>query len=260
MSITYGSITWGTIDFQSDKIFTESIQYRSMPERVIGLANVSRKLGVKYLSSQFTTKKIVLQGHIIADDKDDLVEVIDDIQRVVGIAEQNLVIETGRTIKATLSSLTIPEQQYTQSTTAFTAEFIATDPYSTGVYQNASFTLPSGTLTDSRIVSISGSVYAEPTIALKGLSSGADDSGITAVTLRNAQEGHEVTISGIFPKSYTTEFAYQFEQVTLSGVLHDYIGEFGAWPARQTGLTTTLSGSNDYGTSVELSYSPRYFL
>ena len=251
--------SFGSLDLQSDHIITESIQFRSMANRIVNLAEISRRPGSKFLTTEFTSKTISMTGRIKAPTASGLTGIIDEIHAVLGIPEQTLSIVDGRTYTATATKIDIPEQRFSQNIVPFTFEFISESPFALGGALTAGFTMPSGTLVQTHNVTISGSAASEPTITLT-TAAGAGDTNITALRIDQETLGENVTVSGVFSKGeIDTVFNYENASVTVSGLLRNYTGRFSPWNVGANTFKVTVSGSNDFGVTGLLSYQPRFY-
>lgn len=253
------TLTYGSLDLQSDFIITETVQFRSMADRIVNLTEVSRRPGSKFLSEEFNSKEIKLTGKIIAPTASGLLGIVDEIQRYLALPEQALTITNGRSYTATAVRVQIPEQRYSQNMVPFAFDFISASPFALGTAVSAGFTIPSGTLVQAHTVTISGSAFAEPTLTIT-TGAGAGDTGTTAMVVTQQTKGESVTVSGSFSLGQIgTVFNYENSTVTTSGLLRNYTGQFSRWDVGANTFQVTVSGSNDYGVEGNLSYQPRYF-
>lgn len=251
-------MNYGSLNLQDSVIITESVQYRSMANRIVNLVEVSRRPGSKFLSTEFSSKTISMSGHIISPTASGLLGLVDNIHRYLALTEQSLVITDGRAYTATCSKIEIPELKYTQSVVPFSFEFITASPFSVASLRTSGFTLVSGVYTLDITTTISGSAFAEPSVRFNTLS-GAGDSGVTMFKVTQNTNGDFVTVSGTFSRSVETVFNNQDATVTVSGLLNDYTGGFSRWGVGSNSITVTVSGINDLGVTGSLEYQPRYF-
>lgn len=249
---------YGDLNLQSEYIITSNFNVKSMPELKLNVGAVSRRQGGKYLGNEFGNKTITMEGFIKSVTASGLIGLIDEMQKILAVPEQPLTVNTGRTYIATCIRCDIPEMNYTQSLVPFTIEFITVDPFALGSTQTAEFTIPAGVLSKTVSVTISGSVYAEPSITFTTIS-GAGDSGIRAITVSHANTGYEINISGIFSKNVSSIFDFDNHLVTVSGTLKDFIGAFSRMQIGTNTINITVSGNNTYGITGAISYRPRYF-
>jgi hypothetical protein len=229
-----------------------------MADRILNSTPISRRSGNKFLSEDFGSKSIVFKGHVLSPSASGLIGIIDNIQRYLGLTEQSLVIDSGRTYTATMSKANFPEMSYTQSVTPFEVEFVSSLPFSEGSNRYCVFTIPSGLLATTVSTTISGAMFNEPNITLDFIGD-AGDSGITQVQLDHTTSGQQVTISGSFDRGNLMTASYSDATVTNSGLYVDYTGSFSRWEAGSNSLIINLEGSNNFGINGLLEYKPRYF-
>jgi phage-related protein len=252
-------MNFGDLNLQDSVIITESVQYQSMAERDVSLANISRRPGGKYLSSEFGPKKILISGRIISPSASGMQGILDNIHRYLALEEQALVIDSGRTYTATCTKTEILERHYTQTYLPFAFEFICAMPFSVGGQLTAGFIVPAGSATKSLSTTISGSAFSEPVITLT-TAAGAGNPGISAFRIDQITKGEYVTYSGIISLGgYDAVFDYKNFNVTYSGVSQNYIGRFSRWEIGNNDFIITVSGANTYGVTGNITYSPRYF-
>lgn len=249
---------YGNLDLQTNEIIVSSVQYRQMANRVLNTAQISRRAGEKFLSDDFLTKTIVMNGHVVSTSTSGLIGIIDNMQKNLAIPQQNLQIDSNRIYVATCSKAEFPELNFTRSTTPFNLEFLSTSPYAFGENLSATFTMPSGVLSQVLNLSISGTAFAEPKLNLE-VQGIAGNSGITKMIIEHTNTGAEVVISGTFSRNVESVFNYDNATVTLSGLLVDYTGNFDTFPVGDNVLTITFEGANNVGVSGTLSYLPRFY-
>lgn len=249
---------FGDLDLQTNEIIVSSVQYRQMADRILNTSPISRRSGNKYLSDDFTTKTIVMEGHVVATSASGLIGIVDNMHRYLSLSQQDLVIDTDRVYIATCSKAEFPELSFTRTTTPFTLEFLSAQPYAYGDNLYASFTIPSGVLTTTIPTVISGSAFAEPQLTLTTVS-GAGNSGLTKIKVNHVNTGAEVVISGAWSKGIETVLNYDNATVTLSGLLQDYTGNFDTFPVGTNSIKITFEGSNNFGVDGQITYLPRYY-
>jgi len=251
-------IKFGDLDLQTNEIIVSSVQYRQMADRILNTTPISRRSGNKYLSDDFTTKTIVMEGHVVATSASGLIGIVDNMHRYLAISQQDLVIDTDRVYIATCSRAEFPELSFTRTTTPFTLEFLSAQPYAYGDNLVAGFTIPSGVLVSTIPTVISGSAYAEPQLTLT-TASGVGDAGFTRIAINHVNTGAEVVISGSWSRNIETVLNYDNATVTLSGLLQDYTGNFDTFPVGNNSLRITFTGNNDFGVDGQITYLPRYY-
>lgn len=252
------ALKYNGYSLQSANIITENVQFRSMAQRVANLANINRRTGAKYLSSDYGAKTITMTGRILAPTASGMVGIIDELHNQLSMPERELELIDNRTITATPVRVEVPEQSYSQTIVPFTIEFLSADPRAKGSNVVAGFNIPIGTITQSIFTTISGSANAEPKIVLSPTGV-AGATSFNTVDINHVDTGDTVTISGTFSQGVDIEFDYRYSQVTVSGAVHNYTGAMSDWDAGSNTITITVSGSNTDGVTGSLQYTPRYY-
>jgi hypothetical protein len=250
---------YGELELQTNEIIVSSVQYRQMAERVMNTSPISRRSGNKYLSDEFTTKTIVMEGHVVSNSTSGLIGVVDNMHRYLALSQQDLIIDdTDRVYIATCSKAEFPELSFTRSTTPFTLEFLSVQPYAYGDNLNATFVMPSGVTTQTITTYISGSAYAEPQLSLTTIGT-AGNAGFTKIQVNHTNTGGQVVISGTWSQNTETVLNYDNATITISGLLTDYTGNFTSFPVGTNSLQISFTGNNDFGVSGQLTYLPRFY-
>ncbi len=249
---------FGDLDLQTAEIIITDVQYRQMADRILNTSPISRRTGNKFLSDDFTTKTITMNGYVISNSASGLIGVIDTMHKFLSLPQKELSIDADRVYIATCSKAEFPELNFTRSVSPFTLEFLSVNPFSYGTNLNAGFVLPSGILESTINITISGTAYNEPNLRLT-TASGAGNAGITKMIISHLTSGQEVVISGAWSRNVETVLNYDNATVTLSGLLYDYTGSFDNFPVGNNSIKITFEGSNNFGVDGEISYSPRFW-
>ena len=250
---------YGNLDLQTEFIITSAVTYRQMGNRILNTTPISRRPGDKFLSEDFGSKTIVMEGYVVSTSTSGLIGLVDSMHKELAKPEQSLIIDDGRQYVATCSKAEFPELSFNRSVTPFSLEFLSTAPFAYGDNLNATFVMPSGTLTQTITTTISGSAFAEPQLTLT-TASGVGNAGFTKIVISHDTTGTNVTLSGIWSKGLlSTTYNYDNATVTYSGLLKDYTGTFDRWQAGDNSLTITFTGKNDFGVQGLLEYIPRYY-
>ena len=254
--------TFGTRSLQDSNYITEDVQYRTTAPKELGLAKIARRPGAKMLANEHREKRIALKGWVVGSSASDLQEKVDDLQQDLHLVDQSLTIETGRSYTATLSSLVIPDIQFNQTVAPFEAEFVCAMPFAEGDTQTAGFTVPSGQAEVDLNTTISGTVFAQPTITYTaGGSTGSTTT--SGLTIRNVTRGEQVAWSGTGANptiSYgsNVSFNYGTLQVQLDSLDKDHTGKFSRWEPGNNQFIISFSGLAMGGTG-QISYVERYY-
>ncbi len=251
-------VKYGNLDLQSTYIITSEVNYRASPNRDINTINISRASGTHILSSEFGNKSITIKGTIVSPTTSGLVGIIDEFHKYLLLEEQVLQLEEGRAYIATCKKIDMEESKYSRSFATFNLDFICTTPFAIGNQRSATSVIPPGNETYSRAVTISGSVYAEPTRTI-ATQAGAGETGITMVKVQHYETGKYITTSGTFHLGQI-ELVINHEDnlVTYSGQNKDFIGAFSRFPVGVNNLDITLGGTTTYPMYTTITYNPRY--
>ncbi len=253
-------IKFDAFDLQDSNYITEKINYRTIPSRPLVSEPIARKPGRKLVSTDFGVREITLAGWIIADSSSDLIDKMDDLNKnVTRKREGTLEIDTNRQIEAIVSAVTISDPHYTQSVVPFQIEFTCVDPFFRGTQLTASTTVASGVGSAVITTTISGSVFAEPSIVYNA-PSGAGDTLTTDIQVEYGPTAETVTWSGggnALAYSDFVKFDYE-NQLILEGATDiEPSGVFSRWEPQSTTFTLTFTG-NAQGGTIDLIYRPRY--
>lgn len=246
---------------QNNNFIISNINYRSAPNRTIETEQITRRPGTRLLNSEFSTRTVSLQGHIVAENIDELQDLIDEFNKNVTRNQTggNLVIQEGRSGNAIVNSTAIQDAQYTQDYVPFSVEFLMFDPFFYGAQQSLSFTVTSGQTDANYEITISGSYFCEPIISYipPDATGNTTTSGIT-ITYTPTNE--RITWSGGgSPLGYgeVVSFDYENKQITKGELETDWDGVFARWEPVETSFTVTFSGVPVGGT-LDFAYQPRY--
>ena len=254
--------TFDSFSLQDSNYITEQINYRTIPNRSLDTKKIARKPGVKLLAEDFAERTIKLRGYILGSNISDLKSKIDDLHSNITRKEDGtLQLEEGRTCTATLASIVIADPHYAQDFVPFDLEFLLADPFFYGDQQTVSWTVTSGTSSTSKTITISGTVFAEPSIKYFS----PDASGqttISGVQIEYTTTGESVTWSGTGATTtlaYSDDLAFDYaNQLILEAITEsDIEGVFSRWEPGSTNFTCTFSGTAPGG-SLNFSYQPRY--
>lgn len=256
--------TFNGFSFNDTNWITERIQFKDFAEREVSQARINRREGIKILGTEFVKKEITLSGKLVASSASSLQTILDAMKRAVTIEEGNLVCETGRTYRATVSNLTLPDEHYNQSVNSFEVTFVTSDPFSEGSLLTVVTPVPSGLTTFSGTVNISGTYFARPSIVYTPPSA-TGNTLIKAVTMNHTPTGQSILVSG-FNSSGVGGLTYQ-NQVTINcddftsfdgGTQINNSGAFPRWDPGVNAYTLVASGRAFPGGNVSVSYQPRY--
>lgn len=247
---------------QDDNYITREMEYRNTPVRSLDREKISRRPGVKLLANEFGERSVRINGYILGSSASDLQDKIDDLHdNITRQNEGSLYVTADRYATATVVSVGIADPHYAQDFVPFEIEFLLADPFFYTSSHNVTWTVVSGTDSTTKTVTISGTVFAEPTLTYYS----PDASGQTTtsgIIVEYETTSETVTWSGT---GATASLAYG-DDVTFDYANHlileatdsvDVEGVFSRWEPGSTQFTVTFSGTCQGG-SLGLDYQPRY--
>lgn len=255
--------TFNSFSFNDSNFITERIVFKGYAGREVIRANIARREGVKLLNTEFGEKEVTLEGVIIADDANNLQSLLDGMKQAITAEEADLILEQGRTFTATIKSLVIPDEHYSQSKAIFEASFICTKPFALGASQVVVIPVTSGLFTISGSVVISGTTFARPVIEYTPGAPVTGDTNITRIDIYHVPTAQTVTVSGFGNGrylSYADPVSVDFDSFTSleGGVAADNTGSFPRWQVGTNAFTVSSVGKAFPGGSISLTYAPRY--
>ena len=188
--------TFNGFSLQDDNFIAERVTFKGYGDRAMIRANVGRREGIKVLNTEFGEKEIVVEGNIIAASASELQSLLDNMKKSLTGEEASLVIEAGRTFKATVKNTSVPDEHYSQSKAPFSVTFICTDPFAEGAQLTAVTDVLSGIFTLSGLINISGTLFSRPTLTYTPGAPSSGETLITKLTLTHIASGQTITISG----------------------------------------------------------------
>lgn len=248
---------------QDDNYIISNVEYRTIPTRTLDLQKIARKPGVKFLSTEFAEKKVRFSGYIIASSSSELQTKIDDFhsnvtRKTTGVLE----VESGRQANATVSSVTITDPQYAQDMVPIEMEFIMDDPFFYNSVQHGhTWAVTSGTVSQTFQITISGSVFAEPSIVYSAPGT-SGNTLISALNLQYVPTSEIITWSGSSGTGYlayanTVSLNYGTQTILEGTTEVTTSGVFSRW---EPGLTSFVISFKDQapGGTLSVNYYPRY--
>lgn len=247
---------------QDSNYISSTITYRNIPSRSLSSEKIARKPGVKLLSTDFGSKDVSISGYILGSSASDLQTKIDSFHS--NVTRKNagtLYVDTDRYGTATVKSVAIGDPHYAQDMVPVDIEFLMADPFFRSSQQSVTIAIAAGTATSSETITISGSVFAEPSIIYRA-PAGAGQTTTSGVKIEYQGTGETVTWSGT---GATTTLAYG-SSVTFDYAVHtiledttevDLEGYFSRWEPGVQNFIVTFSGTAAGG-QLEFNYDPRY--
>lgn len=254
------AITINSLDV-SDNVnyLVESVRYKSNPSRALTNLSISRRPGDKLVANEWGSKEIEISGRIFGSSYSDLLTKVDTFQQTVNPASVAISIDNGRSYTGSIKSLEIPEQFYNQTMVKYQANFLCVDPFAYGAQLSVSGTTVSGTTTETINLTISGSVFAEPTLQINPTGALTGDSGIRQIKVTHVTSGETMTISGNLNYTASDIIDYDNFSVTISGVDSDYSGIFSRFEPGANQVTITILSGVTNGYLWKFAYQPRYY-
>jgi len=254
--------TFDGFSLQDDNYITSNVSYRNSPSRNLDSQKITRRPGTKLLSTDFAEKTISLQGSILASSPLELQTLIDTLNENI-TRKDNVVVylEANRSAVATVSSVGIAESSYNMDYAQFEMEFLMNDPFFYGVQQTVNYTIASGTASLTDVITISGSVFAEPSITFESCA-GAGYTTTSGISVVYNNTNEIVTWSGTSGASSLAfgqiiQFDFNNHRIIEDIVETEIEGVFARWePGSQT-YQVTFSGTTPGGT-LSFAYQPRY--
>jgi predicted phage tail component-like protein len=255
--------TFNSFSLNDSNFITERIIFKGYAGREVIRANIARREGVKLLNTEFGEKEISIEGHIIASNADNLQTLVDGMKSALTTEEADLIVEAGRTFTATVKSLMIPDEHYSQSKAPFEASFICTKPYSVGATQSAVTPVVSGRFTFSGSVNISGTMFGRPILVYTPGAPTTGQSNITRLDIYHVPTGQTITVSGFgngTNLSYANPVTVDFDAFTSTegSTQINNSGSFPRWDIGTNQFTVTSVGRAFSGGSITIQYAPRY--
>jgi predicted phage tail component-like protein len=257
------TVTFNGFSLSDDNFITERVVHRGFASREVRKARVNRREGIKVLGTEFTEKQIEVEGNLVASSASQLQTLLDNMKKALTAQEASLVIDT-RTYTATVESLGVPDEHYTLSKAPYSVVFTCSDPFAVVDSVGVSITIPSGQVTVSGVVLISGTFFARPTFTYTPPNS-TGDTLIRRIDLYHVQTGQTVTASGfgsggLGGLKYQNSLVVDLDAFTVTegGTIVDSIGGYQKFEPGINNITFTASGRAFPGGTLTISYQPRY--
>lgn len=254
--------TFNGFSLQDTNFITERITFRGFANRSMSFAQVNRREGVKLLGSDFTAKEIQIAGVVIASTPSELQTLLDSMKSYLTTAEASLIIETNRTYTASVTALAIPDEHYNQSRAPYEITFTCSKPFAEGTLQTAVIPITSGRFTVSGIVTISGTLFARPSLTYTPPTA-TGKTLIRRFDLFHSPTSQTTTVSG-FGSGTSLDYAstviinLDTFAATEAGAAIDTSGSFPKFEPGINNFTFTASGRAFPGGTLAISYQPRY--
>lgn len=256
--------TFNGFSLQDSNFITERIVFKGYASREIIRGKINRREGVKLLASEYGEKEVVIEGVLIAASASDLQTKLDNMKKALTTDEGDLILETGRTFRATVEGLIVPDEHYNQSRAPYEITFVCSDPFAEGSQQSVGIPALSGIFTISGLIMISGTFKNRPILVYVPPAK-IGDTFINRIDILHRETGQTVTISGFNSGAagglrYQDELTINLDDFTVLDGANE-LDVTGAFPILQPGtnlLNFTVSGRALPGGTLFIRYNPRY--
>lgn len=255
--------TFNSFAFNDDNFITQRITFKGFGDRAVTRAKLNRREGVKLIATEFGEKQVTLEGRVIADSAASLQALLDGMKQNVQEEEGDLVLENGRTFRATISAISVPDEHYNQSTAPWQVTFICSDPFSKTNSQSVVIPVPSGVFTVSGLIVISGTFFNRPVLIFTPAGAGAGNTLVKRLDVYHVPSAQTLTVSGFGSGtglSYANSVTIDMDNFSvLEGTTtKDFSGSFMRWEPGTNRFTVTSSDKGFPGGTLTVTYNPRY--
>lgn len=259
-----GLPTFEGFSLQDSNFISERITFKGYASRDAIRSKVNRREGVKFLGTNFGEKEVKIEGIVVAASASALQTLLDSMKQTFTAVEGDLIIETDRTFRATVTSLGIPDEHYNQSKAPFDVTFVCSDPFAEASQVTATIAVLSGVFTVSGQFTLSGTFYGRPVITYTPPSS-TGNTLIRRIDLYHVQTGQTIAVSGFNSGAvggllYQNPVIFNLDDFTiLDGTTEmDNTGAFPKFEPGVNNFTVTASGRRFPGGTITITYNPRY--
>jgi len=254
--------TFDGFSLQDDNYIIEEIVYRNSPSRSLDSQKIARRPGSKLVATDFAEKTISIKGSIVASSADELQTLIDNLHTNITRKESCLMfITVDRLAEVTVQSVGVGDPHYAMDYVPFEIELLMNNPFFYGMQQIVTYNIADGTSSMTDTITISGSVFAEPSITYNA-PAGTGYTTTSGIIITYNNTGEVITWSGTgghtsLAQSSLVQFDFDDHRI-VEGITETAIeGVFARWePGLQT-FQVTFSGTAQGGT-LNFVYQPRY--
>lgn len=227
----------------------------SLPTRDFTIQELARRDKAQIVSSQYTTKKITIEGKITGDNIDDLETNIDTFKKSISGSNIILAIQYAsgvRNYSVTLNTLVIPRESYHITYAPFTIELIAADPMGYGDSYTKSW---DGVHTSEYYCTFTanGSFKPEPVITITINTA----TNIGLIKIKNNTTGDEIKVSMNYHAGDSIVLSMITDSISVNGNIVDFSGKIPAFLTGKNALTATFTG-DARNVDIDLTYQARY--
>lgn len=216
-------VLFDNISLNSGYYSITDLNYENDPIRNVYAYPLSRKRGENIVNTNYKSKTINIKGKIVADNKSDLDDKIDEFMELVGRASKKLDISHGtgyRRFVATKISGGITRVYYQLNYADYEMVFLVPNGVGTSTTQTNVVTNNITNAVSSSIWTVGGSAYPEPTITL------SFDTADTISAVSVKVNGDKITLTKTIVANDIIIVDLENQKVTLNGTEEEYTGIF----------------------------------
>ena len=248
------NITFNNFDLQTSTYLTNNIQYRQLAERLLDTKQDVRRGGFNIVDAYYVRKAIEITGWIKATTPATLRTAIDTLKRNLRGAEKDLAIDYGNGIinyKATVQSISIPEQHYHITQVPFIISFLVM-PWGTSTTQlTSNYDISASPYTNS--INVGGSFGPFPVITLTVNSK----SSMTAIKVKNTDVDSNTSsllVSRTFTASEVLVVDCDAQTIQVDAANVDFTGIFPEFSHNSNSFEITITDSGAFTVSASVEY------
>jgi len=248
------SINNYNLDLTND-IVVKKLEHDSMPIRDFTLQELARRDKAMIVSSQYTPKKIIIEGQIKGDNMDDLEVNIDTFKKSIAGTSITFAIQYAsgtRNYTVALSSFTISRESFHINYVPFTLELTATDPMGYGTSYTKSWDGVTTSEYDCTFTAL-GSVYPEPIITVTINT----ETNMGLLKIKNVTTGDEIQLSMDYTAGDEIVLSMITDSFTVNGTAVDFAGKIPEFVTGENKLTATFTG-DARNIDMDLTYQAKY--
>lgn len=250
------NITLNNLSLTSGSISVSSITHDSAPENILNFGQIPRRDRAKLVSSEYSPKKIVIEGTITGDSQDDMETNLDNFKKSVYKTEINLDIsyETStRRYVVSPASIVITRAANNVTFAGFAIELVAVDPagQATSTISQSWTSIDNGTY--KATFTAVGTMYPEPQLSFLVNSCFT----FSELSIQNSYRNDTLTIPGLFSAGDTIIADIGARKVSRNTIEHEYSGVFPEFTTDNNIITLGLT-ADSCNIDMTLTYIPRY--
>lgn len=249
-------ISLNNYDLDTDNNITVTVvEHDQIPIQELSIQELARRDRALIVGSQFTPKKIRIEGRITGDNIDDLEEKIDIFKTSISSSNMAFQIQYAsgtRTYYVELASLTISRQSYHVNYVPFTMELVAADPAGYGSSYSRPWTNIYTSVYDCTLTA-EGSWYPEPVITISVVA----ETNVGQIKFRNDTTGTECKIDMDFSAGDEIIISCITSAITVNGNQVNFSGAIPKFEDGVNRLTATFTG-DARDVDMTINYQAKY--